>query len=374
MPSKQVLAFILGTALIVVGAISLVPAPQKVGISLIIAGLATWIVVFSLARPEDTEGSPKPSIKSGLSFLLRYKSRVFIVAGLFSITLAQWGISGPLVLWILVLIATLVVFVFRLKSNWLFALIICVVSSLMAQGCEEMLDGVGEDNARATVLIEIDKMTGLEYAIDRGLVLAHEGLVPGVLKVKDTEVCAYELVPQGSEPILLCKPMQVWMEDPAAQIIWLAWFYTVALAGLYFGIGLILFRMCRWVVHKTRQLWQVSGPTVSEVNRWVMHGPACESRKAFLRRQLPSVTTWLAYKWFAAVVLFLISVGLTPFVALLISAVFDDVRFSSLLAGYGLYIPGILLVVAVALSGLRCWVYLRTTGTYGWFEQLFKDR
>ena len=58
MPSKQVLAFILGTALIVVGAISLVPAPQKVGISLIIAGLATWIVVFSLARPEDTEGSP----------------------------------------------------------------------------------------------------------------------------------------------------------------------------------------------------------------------------------------------------------------------------------------------------------------------------
>ena len=65
MPSKQVLAFILGTALIVVGAIVLVvPTPQKIGISLIIAGLATWIVVFRLARPEDTDGSPKPSINS----------------------------------------------------------------------------------------------------------------------------------------------------------------------------------------------------------------------------------------------------------------------------------------------------------------------
>ena len=89
----------------------------------------------------------------------------------------------------------------------------------MAQGCEGMLDGVGEDNTGATVLTEIDELTGKEYAIDRGLVLAHEGLVPGVLKVKNTEVCAYELAPQGSEPILLCKPLKVWMEDPAAQII-----------------------------------------------------------------------------------------------------------------------------------------------------------
>ena len=98
-----------------------------------------------------------------------------------------------------------------------------------------MLNGVGEDNTGAMVLTEIDELTGKEYAIDRGLVLAHEGLVPGVLKVKNTEVCAYELAPQGSEPILLCKPLKVWMEDPAAQIIWLAWFYTVALADCILG-------------------------------------------------------------------------------------------------------------------------------------------
>ena len=74
----------------------------------------------------------------------------------------------------------------------------------------------------------------------QALAFTYNDLTPNILKVRDREVCAYQSNGATADSLRSCHPLSEWMEKPAVQVVYLAWFYMVSLAGCILWSGVLL--------------------------------------------------------------------------------------------------------------------------------------
>ena len=113
----------------------------------------------------------------------------------------------------------------------------------------------------------------------QALAFTYNDLTPNILKVRDREVCAYQSNGATADSLRSCHPLSGWMEKPAVQVVYLAWFYMVSLAGLYFVAGCIVVRMYLWLYDRLRGIYLLSMHKFREA----CNSSQNTSRRAFLR-------------------------------------------------------------------------------------------